>query len=504
MKKVLLALLTIATLPSFADRLLIPMDSSQTNHLKAYGGVYYALQQKLNVQWLLNHKGGSWLTDAAEDLEEWLRVRNVTFTTYSDADSKTLLDDLKNETGAAAITMQVMPKIGVYAPSWKETAYDDAVVLALNYAEIPYEKIYDTDVLKSDLKKFDFIHLHHEDFTGQYGRFWMGYHNVDWYKQDVANNEALALQLGYAKVSQMKLAVVKKLNEWISNGGHLFAMCSATDSYDIALAADGVDICAKVFDGDDADPAMNSKLNYSNCLAFENFKVSTNYEEYEFSDIDSYGTRSQRGVNEKNDFFTLQQYDGQTQPDLAMLSQSQTTKIKGFWGMTTGFGRSYLKPDAQVMAYCPVNNEARYIHGNLGKGGWTFYAGHDPEDYQHRTGEPASDLSKHQNSPGYRLILNNVMRASVRGDLTNPTFSCSVYPNPAANGQATISATISQKENVTMTMYALDGQIVKSEQLGEQEGTFTYSLSLTGVAAGLYQVELTAGTVSKRVKLVVQ
>jgi hypothetical protein len=279
----------------------------------------------------------------------------------------------------------------------------------LTFAEIPYDVVYDEDIINEKLPEYDWLHLHHEDFTGQYGRFYSGFRNAPWYKQEVADNEAMAKKLGFTKVSLMKLAVAKKIKAFCTGGGFLFAMCSATDSYDVALASEGVDICDRIFDHDDADPQMNSKIDYNQCFAFENFKLSSNPLEYEFSNIDTYQSRGLKGVNKQNDYFTLFEFSAKWDPVPTMLCQSHEQMIKGFWGQTAGYDKTFIKKGVLVMGENKSISEARYIHGEFGKGTWTFYSGHDPEDYQHRVEDPPTDLNLHPNSAGYRLILNNVL-----------------------------------------------------------------------------------------------
>jgi hypothetical protein len=308
-----------------------------------------------------------------------------------------------------AVKLEKAPKIAVYSPKTKQP-WDDAVTLVLTYAEIPYDIIFDEEVISDKLVTYDWLHLHHEDFTGQYGRFWASYKNAAWYQNQVKESESTAQKLGFAKVSQLKLAVAKKIKDFVTGGGFLFAMCSATDSYDIALAAEGVDICESMFDGDPADPAMNKKIDYSKGFAFRNYTLNSNPNEYEFANIDTYWTRQPKyGVTESTDLFTLFEFSAKWDPVPTMLCQDHEKVIKGFWGQTVAFDKTYVKPDVLVMGEAKQFNEVRYCHGDFGKGFWTFYGGHDPEDYQHQVSDPPTDLSLHPNSPGYRLILNNVL-----------------------------------------------------------------------------------------------
>jgi len=393
-----------------ATFILIPMDETQTNCLKAYGIAYMALKNGIGVEWLLNYRGGSFAFPDANLFENECKVRNVKFELIADEQEAAILSQIADPAvNMDAVKLEKPPKIAVYSPKNK-LPWDDAVTLALTYAEIPYEIIYDEEILRGDLPKYDWLHLHHEDFTGQYGKFYGAFGSAQWYINDVQTQEAMAKKLGYAKVSQMKLAVAQKIRDFVTGGGFLFAMCSAPDSYDIALAAEGIDICQTPFDGDPADPNSNKKLNFSNCFAFTNFTLSMNSLEYAKSNIDATPYRTQRyGITQENDFFTLFDFSAKWDPVPTMLCQDHTKVIKGFWGQTTAFNEDYIKSAVTIMGENKGAHEAKYIHGDYGKGTWTFYGGHDPECYQHRVGDPPTDLSLHPNSPGYRLILNNVL-----------------------------------------------------------------------------------------------
>ncbi len=408
MKKYLgTALLLLLLQPVFAARIFIPMDAeTQHNHLKAYGVAYAALQLGIQVDWLLNYKGGSFGILQSDAIERLCKLRGVDYDVMSDDQYAGVLAEIANpDVNEDIIKLEKAPKIAVYTPPNKEP-WDDAVTLVLTYAEIPYDKIYDDDVLADKLPKYDWLHLHHEDFTGQYGKFWAGYRNAAWYQNDVKTLEAIAAKHGYKKVSELKLAVAKKIRDFVAGGGYMFAMCSATDSYDIALAADGVDICDVPFDGDPMDPNAQQKLDFSKCFAFKDFQLTTNPYEYEYSSIDNTNFRH---VPMDVDYFTLFTFSAKFDPVPAMLTQDHTTTIKGFMGQTTSFRKETLKSSVLVMGDYKPANEARYIHGEYGKGTWTFYGGHDPEDYQHAVYDPPTDLSLHPTSPGYRLILNNVL-----------------------------------------------------------------------------------------------
>jgi hypothetical protein len=410
MKRILFILfLAILTSRSFAAYILIPMDNTQKNHLKAYGIAYWILQHQVDVQWLLNYKGGSFMCKYDKLFETECLIRGVSMDVIADVQSTAILAEIANpEVNMDAVKLEKPPKVAVYSPKTKQP-WDDAVTLVLSYAEIPYDVIYDEEVLGEKLLTYDWLHLHHEDFTGQYGRFYSQYKNAGWYQDEQRQTEANAKALGFTKVSELKLAVAKKIRDFVAGGGFLFAMCSATDSYDIALASEGIDICESMFDGDGADPNANNKLDFSRCFAFNGFKLNTNPFEYEFSNIDTYFTRNQYSVIEANDFFTLFEFSAKWDPIPTMLNQNHESIIKGFWGQTVAFNKKFIKPDILILGEYKAANEARYIHGDYGKGTWTFYSGHDPEDYQHRVEDPPTDLNLHPNSPGYRLILNNIL-----------------------------------------------------------------------------------------------
>ena len=382
------------------------MDDQQTNHLKAYGIAFLSIENEINVKWLLNYKGGSFLIKSNNFIENECKTRNVSYSLIADIQSNNILSEIsRNDVNQEIISLEKAPKIAIYSPKNKQP-WDDAVTLALTYAEIPYDIIYDKEVINNLLPLYDWLHLHHEDFTGQYGKFYASFKNASWYKEQKKSFEKNAKELGFNKVSQAKLAVAKKIKEYVLSGGFLFAMCSATDSYDIALASEGVDICQHMFDGDPIDNDIDTKLNYKNTLAFKDFELVKNPNRYEFSSIDATQTRK---VKRNLDFFTLFDFSAKWDPVPTMLCQNHMQVIKGFMGQTTSFRNKYLKSDVIIMGETKSTNESRYIHGKLGNGTWTFYGGHDPEDYQHKVGDPKTDLSLHPNSPGYRLILNNIL-----------------------------------------------------------------------------------------------
>ena len=392
---------------SLGNQLLIPMDLSQKNHLKAYGIAYWMLEENLEIDWLLNYRGGSFLASYSNAVKTECEIRGVSYEVISDAQALSIKAEISEATANMdIIKLQKAPKIAVYAPK-NNMPWDDAVTLVLTYAEIPYEQIYDEDVLKGVLPTYDWLHLHHEDFTGQYGKFWANYKNAAWYIHDVEESEKSARSLGYSKVSQLKLAVAKKIRDFVAGGGYLFSMCSAPDSYDVALAAEGLDICDTPFDGDPMDPTAQKKLDYSKTFAFTNFKISTNPYEYEISTIDV--SMSRRALKPEDDYFALFEFSAKWDPVPTMLCQNHERIIKGFMGQTTAFNKDCIKPEVLIMGENKSMNEARYIHGEYGKGTWTFLGGHDPEDYQHLVYDPATELDVFPNSPGYRLILNNVL-----------------------------------------------------------------------------------------------
>lgn len=405
----LISLLCLLNLRALASYIVIPMDDSQKNHLKAYGLAYWALKGELEIYWLLNYRGGSFMIPNVKAVSNECVIRGIGYEIISDAQSNSILADIANpEVNQDAVKLEKAPRIAVYSPKGKQP-WDDAVTLVLKYAEIPYDVVYDEEIFLEKLKDYDWLHLHHEDFTGQYGKFYGAFHNAAWYQAEVRENESMAKKLGFEKVSQMKLYSAKRIKEFVFNGGFLFAMCSATDSYDIALASEGVDICETMFDHDPADKNANSKIDYSKGFAFENYKLSMNPYEYEYSTIDTYTSRRQFSPTQKTDLFTLFEFSAKWDPVPTMLCQNHSSTIQGFWGQTAAFNKQYIKKNVLIMGESKAYGEARYIHGDIGKGTWTFYSGHDPEDYEHRVEEPPTDLTLHPNSPGYRLILNNIL-----------------------------------------------------------------------------------------------
>nr|WP_315142558.1 asparagine synthetase B [uncultured Flavobacterium sp.] len=390
-----------------AGFLLLPMDeTSQQNHLKAYGITYWCLDKNYKASWLLNYRGGSFLLPDAPEIRKECQIRGVSFEIVSDSEEADLLNLIASPSqNMESVLLEKAPKIAVYTPKGKQP-WDDAVTLVLTYAEIPFTAVYDEEVLSDQLLLYDWLHLHHEDFTGQYGKFYGTYKNTPWYIEQKKEAEILAKKLGFAKVSDEKGAVAQKISHFVIGGGFMFAMCSATDSFDIALAAQGIDICETMFDGDASSPNYQAQLDYSKSFAFKNFTLERRPEQYEFSNIDMTGRRK---IPMEKDYFTLMEFSAKWDPIPSMLCQNHTQLIKGFMGQTTAFDSELIKSNILLLGSCELNGEARYIHGQKGKGMFTFYGGHDPEDFQHQVGDPATVLDLHPNSPGYRLILNNVL-----------------------------------------------------------------------------------------------
>ena len=407
LKRALIALLMFFSHSIYASFILIPMDDvTQTNHLKAYGITYWSLQKGNKAKWLLNYEGGSFLLEDNEPTRNECKIRDVTFHVISDTEATKILTEISSPSkNMEAVTLEKAPKIAVYSPK-SSMPWDDAVTLVLTYAEIPFDVIYDEDVLEEKLVLYEWLHLHHEDFTGQFGKFYGAYRTAPWYIEQKKEAEEMAKKLGFNKVSEEKLAVSKKIRDFVIGGGFMFAMCSATDSFDIALAADGVDICETMFDGDPSEMDYQQKIDYNKTFAFKDFTLVRNPVEYEFSSIDM---TQKRKITRTSDYFSLQEYSAKWDPIPTMLCQNHTQLIKGFMGQTTSFDRSTIKSNVLVMGENKSNNEARYIHGVKGKGMFTFFGGHDPEDYQHKVGDPKTELALYPNSPGYRLILNNVL-----------------------------------------------------------------------------------------------
>ncbi len=412
MKRILTIVLLIGIgLSLKASYIIIPMDTGQKDHLKAYGITYWVINNKVEAYWLLNYKGGSFAIPYADKIEAECKIRGVTYMVIPDVQFAQIRQEIANpEVNQEAIKLEKAPKIAVYTPSFNAKGeriqpWDDAVTMVLEYAEIPYEKVYDREVLENKLAEYDWLHLHHEDFTGQYGKFYASNGGKPWYKLNQEKTEELAKSLGFSKVSHAKLAVAKKIREYVEGGGFMFAMCSATDTYDIALAVEGLDICDKIYDGDGFDQNVNSKLNFDNTFAFKDFQLELNPLTYEHSTIDN----KSRTTLPEQDYFTLFDFSAKWDPIPTMLCQNHTRTVKGFMGQATAYGRQFIKPEVLILGDNKAAAEVRYIHGTYGYGTWTFYGGHDPEDYRHYVGDPETDLSLHPQSPGYRLILNNIL-----------------------------------------------------------------------------------------------
>ncbi|MFY7739110.1 MAG: asparagine synthetase B [Flavobacterium sp.] len=407
LKSVCLMLLLVCLTKVHANFILLPMDDvSQKNHLKAYGITYWCLDKQYKASWLLNYRGGSFLLPDVPEIRKECQIRGVSFEILSEGEANQILDEISSPSqNMETVVLEKAPKIAVYTPKGKQP-WDDAVTMVLTYAEIPFTPIYDEEVLNDQLILYDWLHLHHEDFSGQYGKFYGIYRNAPWYIDQKKEAEILAAKLGFSKVSEEKLAVAKKIRDFVIGGGFMFAMCSATDSFDIALAAEGIDICEPMFDGDDSEANYQSKIDYAKTFAFKNFILDRKPEHYEFSDIDM---TEKRRIPMEKDYFTLMEYSAKWDVIPSMLCQNHTQLVKGFMGQTTSFERELIKSNVLVLGQNELNEEARYIHGQKGKGFFTFFGGHDPEDYQHRVGDAPTVLDLHPNSPGFRLILNNVL-----------------------------------------------------------------------------------------------
>ncbi len=407
MKRWLFLLLAFSSVCSFATSLLIPMDHQQKNHLKAYGLAYWAMKKDNSVDWLLNYRGGSFLFKYSTATETECTVRGISYEIITDSRANAIL----NEIASPAVNMNVVqmgkvPRIAVYSPKNAFINDDtDAVILVLNYAEIPYTIIYDKEILEEALTGYDWLHLHHEDFTGQHGRFMRRESAV----MESKVQETLAAQLGFSKVSEMKLAVAKRIKAFCAGGGYLFAMCSGAETFDIALAADGVDISESEFDGDGPDPIAQSKLDFSKTLAFENFTLEPGYSR-KFSDIN---TGRMNFSEQPLGYFTLFDFSAKWDIIPSLLNQNHEHIIREFMGQTTAFNKYLIKIQPTLLGENSNGENVRYLYGELGLGHWTFYGGHDPEGVPGRWRE-ATDLNLHPHSPGYRLILNNVLFPSAK------------------------------------------------------------------------------------------
>ena len=501
-----------------AGKIFIPMDATgQKNHLKAYGIAYAAMKEGIKIDWLLNYKGGSFAIDDDGDIADLCAQRGVTYKSISEEEYENIVKTIKESSfNGQVIKLEKAPRIAVYTPLNKEP-WDDAVTMALTYAEIPFDKLYADEVLAGDLAKYDWLHLHHEDFTGQYGKFWISYRNTSWYQNDKSTMETIATNHGFGKVSALQLAVVKKIKDFVASGGNLFAMCSATETFDIALAADGLDICDTPFDGDPPDKYANGSLDYDNCFAFKGFTAVTNPFSPAFSDIDF----SNMEVPENQDYFTLIARPAKENPVAAMLCQNHVTTIKGFMGQTTAFRKALLKSKVMILGEnLPINgggyidsqynNGIKYIHGVYGKGTWTFYGGHDPESYKHLVGAPPTDLNQFPNSPGYRLILNNVLlpAANITPSLKNTSpvsktadttsDNVKMYSDPEDNELIFIFTPVSKtdKKNNNVTLVNASGK----EVFNQSYSTPKVSVDLNNLPAGMYTVKVNSSYVGKVAK----
>ena len=390
-----------------SQKIMIPMDIKQNDHLKAYGFAFWALNQNINVEWLLNYRGGSFLLDEFSEITEVARVRGVTYETIDSEQALNIFNEI-NLNNMEIVLLEKAPKIAIYSPPNKQP-WDDAVTLALTYAEVPYDVLWDKEVFDEKLARYDWLHLHHEDFTGQYGKFYKNYRSASWYIEQKKQYETISRDLGFDSVHKQKKALAQIIKNYIGGGGFLFAMCSATDSFDIALATQNTDAAHEAFDGSPIDVDLEKKIDYNNTLAFYDFSIITNPMIYEYSDIDFPQSENINAKGAEADFFTLFDFSAKYDPVPAMLTQNHSRTIKGFMGQTTGFKRDIVKKHIVIMGEEVTSPQVKYIHGNYGKGTFTFLGGHDPEDYQHFVGDPQTDLSLYKNSPGYRLILNNIL-----------------------------------------------------------------------------------------------
>ena len=494
MKKIILSIsLVLVFAITKAGYILIPMDASQVNHLKAYGIAFQSLKGENTVQWLLNYRGGSFLLAETDANLALLKASDVTSVSLTEHATEEIINTvLTASNNMNLVTMNHMPKIALYARSTRP--YDDAVALALTYAGIEYTTIYDREMLTQDLNQYDWIHLDHEDFTGQYNKWQYMYRNADWFKAEVAQSEALAKEFHYAKVSQLKLAVAKKFRSFVENGGQLFAMCAGTDKLDIALAAEGIDI-VPVSDGDPADQAANSKLNFNNTFAFQNFTVVLDPNNLDHSNI-AIGV----DVKKASDKFTLAIVDAKKDLTGAMLVQNHQTAIKEFLGNTTAFKREFIKPSVDILGGSAT--DAKYLHGQRGKGYFTFYAGHDPECFTHMVGTPATILDNFKQSPGYRLILNNVLSPSVSNNTLGVAnvalVNVKTYPNPFVN-YFSVEINSEEAKQAKLSVYNLSGQVLLTDDIRSESGVFSKKYNTEGFAGGLYIIEISnaKGTISK-------
>ena len=412
MKKIKFYVFLLTVNITFSQKMIIPMDQSQNNHLKAYGIVYSILEKSINIEWLLNYRGGSFLVNSHQFIQTECRIKGVTF---ENVDSNSLINIYStiDQNNMDISLLEKKPEIAIYTPPNKQP-WDDAVTLALTYAEVKYETLWDDEVYLGELEKYDWLHLHHEDFTGQYGKFYRSHRNSQWYIDQKMQFEQTSKKLGYLNVHEQKKAIARKIKDYVSNGGFLFAMCSATDSYDIALAMGKTDAVHSVFNGTKMDPSSQSKLDFSQTFVFTDFKLIPDPMVYEFSDIDYPPSNNPITRGAKADYFSLFEFSAKYDPVPTMLTQNHVSIIRGFMGQTTGFKKDKIKSHIIIMGNDPASDQVKYLHGNFGKGTFTYYGGHDPEDYQHFVGDPTTDLSLHRNSPGYRLILNNILFPAAR------------------------------------------------------------------------------------------
>jgi hypothetical protein len=490
---ILFALAICLAIPAQARFLLLPMDGSQSDHLRAYGQAFSMLESKAEVNWLLNYRGGSFLVQEAEGMTDKLLQKGVFFERLKDEATADLLAEILENPLMDAQVLVKAPRIAVYGPMEDDGPWDDAVVNVLEYAGIPYTRIFDREVLDGQLNNYDWLHIHHEDFTGQFGKCYTHFRHQGWYAAMVASSETAAEEYGFATVREMKLAVAISIRTYVNQGGFFFAMCSAADTYEIALAAEGLDFVDEIYDGTPGRKDIADKLNFDNTLAFENFELILNPLVYEHSNIDAnFG----RQVKEWEDYFTLTEYSATEQPEQSMLCQNHELRLKGFLGQTTGFRASLLKKEVSILGRIPDQDEARYVHGNYGNGAFTFLGGHDPEDYMHFYGEESPDIAAHRNSPGYRLILNNVFYPSARLNQENvlQVRKVEVYPNPIAigsnQGKFELRFESKEQQKIEISVYNVLHQEIYSKTLDAQIGFTSLPINLRRVVKGIYFLEM--------------
>lgn len=404
--------LLLVTPAAWSQQLLVPMDDAQTDHLRAYGLTWWSLQtpREYECQWLLNYRFGSFMVPDRPDVRDRAAELGVSVEPV-DAAAMAEIDAVIERSNMQRLHLTKAPTIAVYTPSYTEP-WDDAVTLALTYAQVEYDTVWDREVIHGALAEYDWLHLHHEDFTGNYAKFFSTFADEPWYRRQVIESRRAAEKLGFPDVQTCKKAVAATIARWVAEGGFLFAMCSAADSLDIALATQGVDIVCAPVDGTPMDPQAQEKLDTSATLAFEDFRLVTDPMTPEVADIDVSPGRT--AMVSHGEVFELFEFSARQDPIPTMLTQCHVGQVADFLGQTTAFRRDTLKDRVVVLGDFPGRDKVKYIHGSYVKGTFTYLAGHDPEDYAHIIGEDATDLSLHRHSPGYRLILNNILFPAAR------------------------------------------------------------------------------------------